>query len=86
MFERAAKAVPFWNGITYEEIGGKGARWQERGAASSVPAAELPDSDLVEPPEPRDGLRLGAVPSLWRAPRPRTPPPCASSRRASAPS
>ncbi len=68
VFEQAAKAVAFWNGITYEELAGKGARWQELGAASSVPAAELPDSDLEEPPEPGDGLRLGAVPSLWSGP------------------
>jgi NADH-quinone oxidoreductase subunit G len=60
-----AAAVPFYAGLTLEEIGGRGVRWQEREAASSLPAAELPDAPLEEPPELPDGLRLGAVPSLW---------------------
>ncbi|HLM25397.1 MAG TPA: NADH-quinone oxidoreductase subunit NuoG [Thermoleophilaceae bacterium] len=67
-FEQAAKTVPFWGGITYEELAGKGARWQERGASSSVPPAELPEGELEEPPTPGDGLRLGTVPSLWSGP------------------
>ena len=67
-FEEAAKAVPFWGGITYDELGGKGERWQERGASSSVPPAEVPDAQLEEPPEPADGLRLGALTSLWSGP------------------
>src|SRR5581483_10010820 len=31
-------AVPFYAGLTLEEIGGRGVRWQERGAAQSLPA------------------------------------------------
>ncbi len=67
-FEQAAKAVAFWGGVGYDELAGKGARWQERGPSSSVPPAEVPDGELEEPPEPGDGLRLGAVPSLWSGP------------------
>ncbi len=33
-------AVPFYAGLTLEEIGGKGVRWQERPAASAYPAQE----------------------------------------------
>jgi NADH-quinone oxidoreductase subunit G len=32
------EAVPFYAGLTLEEIGGKGIRWQEREAASAYPA------------------------------------------------
>jgi NADH-quinone oxidoreductase subunit G len=30
-------AIPFYEGLTLEEIGGRGVRWQERDAADSVP-------------------------------------------------
>ena len=33
-------AVPFYRGLTLEEIGGKGVRWQERSAAQAYPATE----------------------------------------------
>jgi NADH-quinone oxidoreductase subunit G len=33
-------AVPFYAGLTLEEIGGKGVRWQERDAADAYPARE----------------------------------------------
>ncbi len=66
--EQVAEAVPFLGGVTLEAIGGKGLRWQERGASSSLPVAEMPDSELEEAPEPGEGLRLGAVPSLWSGP------------------
>ncbi|HSK49854.1 MAG TPA: NADH-quinone oxidoreductase subunit NuoG, partial [Solirubrobacterales bacterium] len=35
-----ADAVPFYSGITVEEIGGRGIRWQDRDAASAVPPAD----------------------------------------------
>ena len=31
-----ASEVPFYAGITHEEIGGRGVRWQEREAASAL--------------------------------------------------
>ncbi|MDQ4049515.1 MAG: molybdopterin-dependent oxidoreductase, partial [Actinomycetota bacterium] len=57
--------VPFYTGITIEEIGGSGVRWQDRGAALALPAAELPDAPLEAAPELRQGMRLGVAPSLW---------------------
>ena len=35
-----AQSVPFYAGLTLEEIGGKGVRWQEREAAKAHPAQE----------------------------------------------
>lgn len=66
--EELFKAVPFYEGLTLEEIGGRGVRWQERDAASKLPEAELPSGSLEDPPEldsSGDGLRLGIRPSLW---------------------
>jgi NADH-quinone oxidoreductase subunit G len=63
-----ADAVPFYAGITLEEIGGRGVRWQDRDAASSAPSAELPDEPLAEPSPRPEGLHLGAAPSLWTGP------------------
>jgi NADH-quinone oxidoreductase subunit G len=39
-----ADAVPFYAGITDEEIGGRGTRWQDRPAASRLPRATGDDS------------------------------------------
>jgi NADH-quinone oxidoreductase subunit G len=33
-------AVPFYAGLTLEEIGGKGVRWQERPEAEAYPTRE----------------------------------------------
>jgi NADH-quinone oxidoreductase subunit G len=65
-----AAAVPFYAGITLDEIGGRGVRWQDRDAAAALPATELPEAPLATPPElPGDeGLRLGAVPALFASP------------------
>ena len=41
-------AVPFYSGITVEEIGGRGVRWQDRPAASAVPK---PEGDVGAPSE-----------------------------------
>ena len=64
-------AVPFLAGLTLEELGGKGKRWQERDAAEAAPdAPSLPQpGELEEPPEPvapsNGDLRLGTTRSLW---------------------
>ena len=34
------EAVPFYDGLSLEEIGGRGVRWQERPAAESFPSKE----------------------------------------------
>jgi NADH-quinone oxidoreductase subunit G len=72
--ELVAAAVPFYAGVTLDEIGGRGVRWQNRDAASAVPAAKAdadrpePSGQLDTPPDLSEGLRLGAVPSLFAAP------------------
>src|SRR3954469_4433283 len=70
VFHQITAAVPFYGGLTYEEIGGRGIRWQDRDEAGRLPQSPLPSSETLEtPPElpqPGDGrLLLGTVPSLW---------------------
>ncbi|HEY1597539.1 MAG TPA: NADH-quinone oxidoreductase subunit NuoG [Thermoleophilaceae bacterium] len=66
IFDELVQVVPFYAGLTLEEIGGRGVRWQERERASALGASPLPDTSLDAPPElPTSGLRLGTVPSLW---------------------
>jgi NADH-quinone oxidoreductase subunit G len=73
VFAQLVEAVPFYRGLTLEEIGGRGVRWQERSAASEFPAAPLP-SPLLSPPATSDGaaangaLRLGTYRPIWAAP------------------
>ena len=64
-------AVPFYAGLTLEEIGGRGIRWQERPAAASVPAAPAGPFDVGEPVaplSPNGALRLGTFRSIWASP------------------
>jgi len=68
VFAELVKATPFLGGLTLEEIGGLGVRWPDRDSASRLAGAELPDTALEQPPELSEGLRLGAVPSLWAGP------------------
>ncbi len=65
---RLAEAVPIYAGISLDEIGGLGVRWQERDAASALPAEELSTTPLAVPPAPDRGLRLATVPTLWTGP------------------
>jgi NADH-quinone oxidoreductase subunit G len=65
VFELLSGTIPFYRGLTYEEIGGKGVRWQDRDAASNLPQTPLPPTELETPPELPDGIRLGTAPSLW---------------------
>jgi NADH-quinone oxidoreductase subunit G len=65
---RLAEAVPLYAGITLEEIGGLGVRWQDREAVSALPREELPSAPLAEPPPAPGGLRLSTVPTLWTGP------------------
>jgi NADH-quinone oxidoreductase subunit G len=63
-----AEAVPFYAGLTLDEIGGDGVRWHDRDAASAVPGEELSTEPLAEPPAAPEGLVLGSAPSLWSGP------------------
>jgi NADH-quinone oxidoreductase subunit G len=65
-------AVPFYGGLTLEEIGGRGVRWPAREAAGSYPAAELDAAaeGAQEPPAApvaNGRLRLGTFRSIWNA-------------------
>jgi NADH-quinone oxidoreductase subunit G len=37
VLDAIASDVPFYSGVTHEEIGGRGVRWQDRNAASQLP-------------------------------------------------
>jgi NADH-quinone oxidoreductase subunit G len=69
--------VPFYAGLTLEEIGGKGVRWPAREAAADFPSAEpaTPAFELVPGAAPANGrLRLGTFRSIWNAPEVRVSP------------
>jgi NADH-quinone oxidoreductase subunit G len=69
VFNQITGTVPFYGGLTYEEIGGRGLRWQERDEAGRLAQSPLPPLELETPPElpapANGGLLLGTVPSLW---------------------
>ena len=66
VFELLAGTVPFYRGLTYEEIGGAASAGRTATPPRSLPQSPLPPTDLDTPPElPSDGLRLGTAPSLW---------------------
>jgi NADH-quinone oxidoreductase subunit G len=70
VFNQITGAVPFYGGLTYEEIGGRGLRWQDRDEAGRLARSPLPDAEIAEtppdlPPPANGGLRLGTAPSLW---------------------
>jgi NADH-quinone oxidoreductase subunit G len=64
-----AAEVPFYAGVTTEEIGGRGVRWQERSAAADfAPDGALPHLEHAggRGQEIEDeGLRLGTYRDLW---------------------
>jgi NADH-quinone oxidoreductase subunit G len=68
--QRLFAAVPFYAGLTLEEIGGRGVRWQERAAAAAFPAAREPAADrapaVIAPGE--DAAELAGYRSVWDAP------------------
>jgi len=57
-------AVPFYAGLTLEEIGGRGVRWQEREAAAAFTPG-VPDAASV--PRPRDAGDDAAERAGWRS-------------------
>jgi NADH-quinone oxidoreductase subunit G len=63
-------AVPFYAGLTLEEIGGRGVRWQEREAAAAVPEgpASFETGTPAPAASPNGVLRLGSFRSIWAAP------------------
>jgi NADH-quinone oxidoreductase subunit G len=68
--EAIASEVPFYAGITEEEIGGLGVRWQEREAAASFPVAESAADHAVTfigGDGDAGGIRVGTYRDLWAA-------------------
>ena len=68
-----AAAVPFYAGLTHDEIGGKGVRWQERHAASGFAFPVETGPFELEPPPAVPGhadgrFLLGTFRSVWAAP------------------
>jgi NADH-quinone oxidoreductase subunit G len=69
-------AVPFYAGVSLEEIGGQGVRWQEREAGTMFPAegtragarahAGAPSGELIAPDD--ELLQAAAYRSVWDAP------------------
>jgi NADH-quinone oxidoreductase subunit G len=69
VFAALCDEVPFYEGLTYEEIGGTGIRWGERPAGQSWSPDAKPGEAAVAPAEPAaaDGLVLGTYRDLWAA-------------------
>jgi NADH-quinone oxidoreductase subunit G len=69
VLEAIASDVPFYAGVSHEEIGGKGVRWQEREAAAAFPAvvraAESASGGPAPPAAANGDLRLGTYRDLW---------------------
>jgi NADH-quinone oxidoreductase subunit G len=67
--QRVFEAVPFYAGLTLEEIGATGVRWQEREAASAFPVAagaapEQHAPHALQPAEPAVATAQGQAPEL----------------------
>jgi NADH-quinone oxidoreductase subunit G len=71
VFGQLVEAVPFYEGLTLEEIGGRGVRWPAREQGSAFPAASppTPASAPSGTPTADDAeLRLGTYRPIWAAP------------------
>jgi NADH-quinone oxidoreductase subunit G len=68
---QVVEAVPFYDGLTLEAIGGRGVRWPERTAAAAVPEGDPGPFDLDSAPRvvaaSNGALRLGTFRSIWAA-------------------
>jgi NADH-quinone oxidoreductase subunit G len=60
-----AAEVPFYAGLTHEEIGGDGVRWQERDSAASFRAPAMETPPPLPPAAAGGALRLGTYRNLW---------------------
>ena len=72
VFAELSQAVPFYRGLTLDEIGGDGLRWPEREESAAAarntfgPLGFEPPADPPAPLEPADGiLRLAPRSALW---------------------
>jgi NADH-quinone oxidoreductase subunit G len=72
-FRQLASRVPFYEGITLEEIGGRGVRWPAREQAAALPAGSIegagaPAETATEPAAENGALRLGTYRPIWASP------------------
>jgi NADH-quinone oxidoreductase subunit G len=71
VFAALCAEVPFYEGLTYEEIGGTGIRWGERPAGQSWAPAGAPAEGAAPATRAEtsqaDGLVLGTYRDLWAA-------------------
>jgi len=66
------EAIGFYNGLTLDELGGRGVRWPARPEAAAWPASDAGPFGLESPPyapTPNGALRLGTFRSIWAAPQ-----------------
>ncbi len=69
--ERLFEAVPFYAGLSLEEIGGRGVRWQQRAAAAAFPApGGMPEAGAAPAPPAtaEEAAELAGYRSVWDAP------------------
>jgi NADH-quinone oxidoreductase subunit G len=71
-FKQLTEAVPFYAGLTLEQIGGRGLRWPETEAAAAMPAGQVPAATTPgssgTPAESNGHLRVGTYRSIWASP------------------
>jgi NADH-quinone oxidoreductase subunit G len=73
-FRQLVTAVPFYRGLTLEELGGRGVRWPEREEAGLLARGEAPAPAAAKPgpidaaPSTNGALRLGVYRPIWAAP------------------
>jgi NADH-quinone oxidoreductase subunit G len=70
-FKQLVEAVPFYAGLTLEQIGGRGVRWPETEAAAAMPAGVVPVATTpANAPlaETNGHLRAGIYRSIWASP------------------
>jgi NADH-quinone oxidoreductase subunit G len=73
-FKQLVEAVPFYEGLTLEEIGGRGVRWPARKQAAALPASDGapprpgPEGPTIDSAPQNGALRLGTYRPIWAAP------------------
>ena len=69
VFDAVVEEVPFYAGLTYEEIGGTGVRWGDRAPGQAWTPVTAGRHEVAAPHHERDGegLLLGTHRDLWAA-------------------
>ena len=70
VFAELAEAVPFYRGLTLDEIGGDGLRWPEREESATAARQALGDLGFDRAGRPARAPRAGATASCGSPPRP----------------